>query len=372
MKILLRPGAQMRAFFFPCTCRPVNNHLSLVTVCALLVSSGNIFAQGDLTPPGAPAPTMKTLDQIEPRTLINQASLPFTINASGSYYVAENLSVASGNAITINASGVTLDLNGFTITSTSATAAGNAVQLNPGVHDISILNGHIVGGITYNGTSFSAGPGFQHGINATGANPGNVRASGISVTGCALNGINLGSEFSTVVDHCTVRVVGGVGILAGVVSDSTAYQCGDNGIAAGTVTGCYASTTANARGIYTLTAVNCWGVSVSGVGVEATSASACYGQSSSGFYGLFANAATNCYGSNSGSSGAGLFAYSATNCYGFNSSSGVGLSANTAANCYGKSGSTGLSAFIAIGCAGAGSPPVSATHKYFSGIGPDS
>lgn len=86
-----------------------------------------VYAQGNLTPPGAPAATMKTLDQIEPRTPINQVSLPFTINASGSYYVTENLSVASGNAITINASGVTLDLSGFTITSTSATAAGNAV-----------------------------------------------------------------------------------------------------------------------------------------------------------------------------------------------------------------------------------------------------
>jgi hypothetical protein len=34
------------------------------------------FAQGPLTPPGAPAPTMKTLDQVEPR-------IPLVVGASG-------------------------------------------------------------------------------------------------------------------------------------------------------------------------------------------------------------------------------------------------------------------------------------------------
>ena len=131
--------------------------------------STSIFAQGNIVPTTAPnVPIMKTLTQVEPRTPINQASLPFTINASGSYYVTENLSVASGNAITINASGVTLDLTGFTITSTSATAAGSAVLLNSALHDISILNGHIVSGVTYNGSSFSTGPGIPNWNNLYG------------------------------------------------------------------------------------------------------------------------------------------------------------------------------------------------------------
>src|SRR5262249_30290848 len=77
-----------------------------------------VISQGPLTPPGAPAPTMKTLDQIEARTPISSA--PFTITNSGSYYLTTNLSVSTGNAITIATNGVTLDLNGFTISSTAA------------------------------------------------------------------------------------------------------------------------------------------------------------------------------------------------------------------------------------------------------------
>src|SRR5450631_969089 len=80
------------------------------------------FPQGNLTPPGAPAPTMKTLDQIEARTPISSA--PFTISTPGSYYLTANLPVTTGNAIVISANNVTLDLNGFTISSTASPAGG--------------------------------------------------------------------------------------------------------------------------------------------------------------------------------------------------------------------------------------------------------
>ena len=42
----------------------------LLLAAVFNASLSTVFAQGSLTPPGAPAPTMKTLAQIEPRTPI--------------------------------------------------------------------------------------------------------------------------------------------------------------------------------------------------------------------------------------------------------------------------------------------------------------
>ena len=83
-------------------------------VAALWMFMGtHVMGQGSLTPPGAPGETMKSLEQVEPRTPIS--SLPYTITESGSYYVTGNLS-STTNGIVIEASGVTVDLMGFSIT----------------------------------------------------------------------------------------------------------------------------------------------------------------------------------------------------------------------------------------------------------------
>ena len=67
----------------------------------LLVLAYHAIPQGNLDPPpGAPAPTIKTLDQMEPRTPLvvgadGVSVLPatggITISQSGSYYVKGNL-----------------------------------------------------------------------------------------------------------------------------------------------------------------------------------------------------------------------------------------------------------------------------------------
>src|SRR5215469_3290983 len=106
------------------------------------------FAQGSLTPPGAPGATMLTLSQMQPRTPIS--SLPLTITQPGSYYLTTNLACSVSNAITIAVSGVSLDLSGFTISSTVANAVngGTAISFNSGLRNISIANGFIQSGVT--------------------------------------------------------------------------------------------------------------------------------------------------------------------------------------------------------------------------------
>ena len=98
---------------------------TILLLLALFSLAPRVFGQGTLTPPpGPPAPTMKTLDQIEPRTIVNAANTPgdaangFIISAPGSYYLTGNIAVAPGtHGISIQANDVTLDLNGFALIS---------------------------------------------------------------------------------------------------------------------------------------------------------------------------------------------------------------------------------------------------------------
>ena len=103
--------------------------LALTLLSALTPQLSIVLAQGSLTPPGAPAPTMKSLAQIEPRTPIS--SLPFTITSGGAYYVTTNLAGVSGtNGITISANDVRLDLKGYSLVAVPGAIDGILVSGN--------------------------------------------------------------------------------------------------------------------------------------------------------------------------------------------------------------------------------------------------
>jgi hypothetical protein len=107
-------------------------------------------AQGSLTPPGAPSPTMKSLDQIEPRTPVDATHTPgdssdeFLITQPGSYYLTTNITaVVLKNGIKIITNNVTLDLNGFSLLGTNP--ADDAILVPAGYFNITVENGIIFG-----------------------------------------------------------------------------------------------------------------------------------------------------------------------------------------------------------------------------------
>jgi parallel beta-helix repeat protein len=166
----------------------------------LLVSPQLIFAQGSLTPPAAPAPTMRTLDQVEPRGMIAQpispASLPITIGTPGSYYLTSNIIAPAGytgNGIIVNASRVTIDLNGFEVAGVSGSGAG--VFIGGSQTDITVRNGNI----------FSWG---AHGIDGI----GNGRIYVDSVRSMFNSGLGFNLDLGALITNCIASNNVGIGI----------------------------------------------------------------------------------------------------------------------------------------------------------------
>lgn len=179
---------------------------------------------GSLNPPAGPvAPTMKPLDQVEPRTAVQSLSgdsgAQYVISQSGSYYLTGNISGVSGlNAITVGAPHVTIDLNGFALLGAIGSAHG--VFGNNAADGLCVRNGAISG--------------WNIGINVSNTTA-QSRIECINVDHCTNGGISIGER--GIVSHCAANACGGVGIAT--LNGSRIVQCvagggsgGAHGIAA--------------------------------------------------------------------------------------------------------------------------------------------
>lgn len=124
-----------------------------IGLCALAAAMTGVSFAGDLNPPAGPVlPTMKTLDEVEPRIAINAINTPgdstnqFIISQAGSYYLTGNI-VSSGSraGIRVAVDGVTIDLNGFVVdgTGTSGSTASGISSLGTVTRAAHIRNGEV-------------------------------------------------------------------------------------------------------------------------------------------------------------------------------------------------------------------------------------
>jgi len=151
--------------------------------------TGIAFSQGPLTPPGAPGPTMKTLDQVQPGTPIN--SLPYIITAPGYYYLTASLTTGD-YGIRISSNDVVLDLRGFTMSGSEGSASG--ILLSNLSTSVTVRNGTIRG--------------FSHSLNMD--RTVNCTVENITANSPAQNGIfvdgSAGLSEGNVIRNCSVKL----------------------------------------------------------------------------------------------------------------------------------------------------------------------
>ncbi|MCF7848929.1 MAG: right-handed parallel beta-helix repeat-containing protein [Kiritimatiellales bacterium] len=199
-----------------------------------VLGSGAVCAQGPLAPPGAPAPTMKTLGELEAEMVeasnvvgraearidlaevAGDASYCHVISESGSYYLSRNLEVAQGGGVHVNATGVTLDLNGFAIVQKGEGTSGVHISLQGAL--CTLINGTI--------RNFESGV-LSYGINA--------RFEDLVLTECSTEGMYVTGASKII--NCRAFKNTGKGfnaaeasVLTGCIADGNQ---GDYGIYAG-------------------------------------------------------------------------------------------------------------------------------------------
>ncbi|YCM44303.1 right-handed parallel beta-helix repeat-containing protein [Verrucomicrobiaceae bacterium 227] len=204
-------------------------------IASMTLLTAPVFGQGSLTPGqnpdhksgpaaaldagGLPQPTMKTLQQVEPRTdlqtLIGDEQTSYVIDKPGSYYLSQNIVSKKEIGISIRAANVVLDLNGFHLSSAGGRGAANkGVHVVPGVHAVTVRNGTV--SLFKDGfAAFSSGQ----------SNPKSCVFENLLATNCAEHGFLIGED--SVIRHCTSRNNGaGIHAESGTrISHCTVTDC---------------------------------------------------------------------------------------------------------------------------------------------------
>lgn len=196
-------------------------------LCWLVAFAPSVTAiAGDLNPPAGPvAPTMKTLQEVEPRRPISMDDIPLTINiVGGSFYLTENL-LALGvgqNCITVNASDVTIDLNGFAIDRTEVGFWSEGILVDANATNVAIRNG------TIRGSS-------DRGIN--GASASGLVIENVRVYECGREGIFAG--INAIIRGCAVvgNINDGIEALTGATIENCLAHDNANGFDYGIIVG---------------------------------------------------------------------------------------------------------------------------------------
>ena len=217
------------------------NHKQVIVIASMIIVGFAVLVTGgNLNPTSAPAPTMKTLDQVEARIPIAgnpYGASVYQITQPGSYYLTGDRLAAPGEyGIQITASNVTVDLNGYTLREMSSASGRSGIYID-GADNVEIRNGTIrdfpEAGITSSGDQIRIYNLriLNNGLSGINMSGDNNQVCGCTVSGNGATGIYAYNNSRVCDNTCSGNV--GAGIFArygSVVSGNSCYENQDYGI----------------------------------------------------------------------------------------------------------------------------------------------